>query len=425
MQPSPPASTARACLGALLVLALAGPLSLSACSRCAAVQDRFELETRDVLARTGPGGRVDTGLNDHLQLLLAPEDVERVADGVLRAEWLRGASDRAVVQTPAGEALLEVELVPRISGFQPYPPQDEHSASLEVELVVYARLTGPEVRERVTLNVEGQVDVALALENRPAPALVLDASRASLEVEPPDLDALPEEARGAAETLTRSLFEEVLRQAPRTLDVVRFGPVNLGARRMPLTASSLRVYPSGALRIGFVSELRVAGEAMPPLEGPISTAWRVHEDALRAAMEYLAAIGAAPRRFDQSGRASVTGPFASTDVRLTWSPSTVRADFDWWCLAGRRCRVESASLVLEQEWSEAAPRIALVRTDDASSAPGRFRGVAASASGVVEGFAAGAALELASGAALALRPRSGSVAQGAWLVFGPLAEPEG
>ena len=111
MQPSPPASTARACLGALLVLALAAPLSLSACSRCAAVQDRFELETRDVLARTGPGGRVDTGLNDHLQLLLAPEDVERVADGVLRAEWLRGASDRAVVQTPAGEALLELSLI--------------------------------------------------------------------------------------------------------------------------------------------------------------------------------------------------------------------------------------------------------------------------------------------------------------------------
>ena len=89
--------------------------------------------------------------------------------------------------------------MPRISG-SAYPPQDEHSASLEWSSWS-TRLTGP---RGARTNVEGQVDVALAL-NRPAPALVLDASRASLEVEPPDLDALPKSARRGRDAHTIAL----------------------------------------------------------------------------------------------------------------------------------------------------------------------------------------------------------------------------
>lgn len=400
MQPTPLASaSAPARARRVFVLAIVALLGLGthACSRCAAVQSRYDERLRDELARNGTGGRTDAALEDHLQLVLAPADVERLADGILRAEWLRSVVGQRNVQTPLGAALLEVELVPRVSAFRARPPRGEYDAELEIELVVYARLAGAGQRIRSTANTRGRLDVALALENGPEPALVLDATRAVAAIEPVELAGLPDGARTMAESLVRELFEEALRQAPRTLDVARFGELDVGVRRLPLTASSLRIHQSGALCIGFVTELRPRGSALPPLRPDAESGWRLRADLPRAALEYLVSVGAAPRRFDEVGRATAAGAYAVTPDTLAWGEGEITTTFDWWCLEGRRCTVEPVDLRLPTDWS--ASGLSFGAASSTSPSPlGRFRGFVENASAITRGLAAGAELELASGA---------------------------
>lgn len=357
---------------------------LGACSRCGLIRDRYDAAVRQELARAGAGAVADTGLHDHVRLVVSPDALQALAEPLLQGDWLRSAAAQRLVG-PRRDAVLEVELVPRVTRVDATPDGARVAARLSVELVAHARLDAVGQRQRYTTSAATAILAHLALEQASAPELLLSASDATIT--PPELsfDGLPEDVRDDATRMADELLTEMVREAANVVPLVRWSPLDVSGRAIPLTASSLTVSEDGALHAGFVTPTRPRGPLVPATSGPAAGArWLVHADLPRAVIEHLAVSGALPERFDDLGRADVIGDWAATASSARVGDEQASHAFRWWCLEGRRCSVDRVRVRYDIELVDGAPRLAAGELDT-TDGTGRYRAWTEAARRAIEG----------------------------------------
>ena len=392
---------------ALLSALLCGTLLvLSACNRCAVILDRFEVAERAELGRVGSGARADTGLHDHLRLVVAPDVLAELAAPLLEGDWLRPVAAQRLVG-PQRDAALEVELIPRVTELRVAPDGARVRALLALELVAHARLDRVGDRQRHTTQTATTLIAALELQQRDAPRLVLDASDVVAQPTVFAFDALEPGARDEAEALAQALLADVLDEATETLPLLRWGALDIAGRSIALTASTLTATDDGALHVGFVTPFRPEGPMFVPGAGPSDGAiWWVHRDLPRAAVDYAVAAGSVPRRFDPSGRASVLGARAASVSGVRIGAVEASHAFRWWCFDAGDCGVERRRAIYPLELASGRLQLAAGVVTDLDGAAlevtSEYRGWTETARAVISGVLAPPAMRSEGRSRLAL-----------------------
>lgn len=367
-------------------------LALAACNRCAVIVDRFEATERAELGRVGAGAQADTGLHDHLRLVVASSALADLAAPVLEGDWLRPVAAQRLVG-PLRDGALEVELIPRVTELLVAPADGSVRATLVLELVAHARLDRAGERQRHTTQTSTTVAATLELQQRDAPRLILNASDVAIEPAVFAFDALDLAAQDAAQALAATLLNEVFAEASDSLTLLRWGTLDIAGRSIPLTASTLTATADGALHVGLVTPFRPEGPMFAPTAGPEQgVIWWVHNDLARAAIDYAVAAGAVGRRFDASGRASVLGARAASVSGVRVGAVEASHAFRWWCFDARDCSVERRRAIfpvaLEAGRLQLAAGVVTDVEGAALPATGEYRGWSETARAIIAGVLA-------------------------------------
>lgn len=325
-------------------------MTVGGCRPCAQIEDRWQTALREELRDVGAAGRVDSGVTDHLRLVLSQDAFRYATAPLAEVEVFRAVARQIAVPGPTGgRVVLDGELLLRLGDVTlAAPDADGRAVVLELQSVVSMELdTG---RDRATYTTTTgtvllRAPLRFTADGRTAVLQIdlQDAVVASLGFDSAELPSGFDGFGEPAAALVSALVAEALDGAAPTLTALRIPALALGWSELPVAPSALTIAPDGStVSLGVVTTLRPTGR-LPTAAPPTDIAgfvYQVHPDLWRAALVHLHAVGRMPRRFDEGGEPTLEGAHAVAISRAAWTDDQAALSVRAYCLVGD-CRVRS------------------------------------------------------------------------------------
>lgn len=342
-----PTST-NALVAALGVIAT---ICAASCRPCAVVEEAWEERLNAEFAEVGTGETADSGVTDHLRLVLSAGALEYIVAPLAESEVFRPVATSTTFRAnAASEVVVEGEMSARVIAVD-VVAADELGRNVELTLdaIVSVEVDAIDRRPAYTTSA-AQILVRAPLAfvaGEQGPALVVDLDGAVVADVAVDGTAMPE---GYADVptatvagITTDMAERLVAAVDEPVRLLEWERLNLGWSELQLTASSIRVdTATGVIVLGAVTNLRPVGalaHSPPPAE--YGFAVDLHPDLWRAAMVHMQAVGRMPRRFDDTGQPDVDGRYAVAVDAARLRHDGAAASMTLFCLRGR-CDASSA-----------------------------------------------------------------------------------